>query len=407
MASEEVEEFIRQNQLDNDSSRSLRNCPIEILRSVLDRGDLRGARNPSSAVMMRIRDAKASAGAPMSRPAAAAPLGVTDAEDPQLRMEIESFLVQNAIDDSASNALRACNTLVQRCVLGRGDLGGARNPSSALLTRIKDAKLMGLDPNAAAELPTGDNYMLGGCGASAAAGSGAYGGGLTYVKMRGLPFQASKEDVMHFFAHYQVASENVTLGINNEGRASGEAFVRFPQEMLAREAVRDRNRQRMEHRYIELFVMTASEVQRAKLPDAELVTTSSVPPPALQHLQPGYSAAQAAANAAFGYVPMAAVAAPMGGCGGYAGCGGAATAAAGYGGAEAGGVGSDYVHQLAAYYGSYQAAAQALGACGMASATGYPGLPGLTGAPDASGAAAAGYGAAPDAQGYQARASPY
>lgn len=324
--------------------------------------------------------------------------------DPDLSREITQFCVQNNIDEAAANTLRMCNSAIQRCVLGRGDLGGARNPSSALLTRIKDAKLMGLDPNGEAAAALAGSWPSGMC-AAAGLGHGhghggspqPYGGGLTYVKCRGLPFSANVENVMSFFAVYQVTADQVIMGINAEGRASGEAFVQFPTEALAREAVRDRNRQRMEHRYIELFVMTASEVQRARLPDAEHVTTSAVPPPGLQHLQPGYNAAAAAS---FGYVPMSATSLGLGGAaslgassGSLAGLAGALPGLAGalpgladVGVAAAGN--SNYIHQLAAYYGSYEAAAQALGAVGMGSSAGIAGLPGLAGLGAGGGAAA-------------------
>merc|ERR1719444_741398 len=97
-----------------------------------------------------------------------------------------------------------------------------------------------------------------------------------FVKMRGLPFSAIKEDVLHFFSGFQLTAADVTIGINGDGRPSGEAYVRFFGEQHAKEAIRSRNRERMDHRYIELFPMSPLEAQRANLPGAGSPT--SAPP---------------------------------------------------------------------------------------------------------------------------------
>jgi len=407
--SEEVEQFVLENQLDASAAGALRSCTTEVARAVLGRGDMKGARNASSAVMMRIKEAKASqplpsglvppsilAGGSMGPlttasgltmvPPSSATLG---GADPAVRAAVEEFLRANDVDERAQAALRIAPEAAQRAVLGRGDLGGARNPSSALLTRIKDAKAAiaaGNDPSegyagyssqgAAAAQPaaataTADQYaatlaayaaagydvtaiykamypslftgtdaansqyltaMLmgqqqqggslltasvaglvpgmdagaaasasspgvamggGGCGLGAegslfglgmtspplgpmgheqqlglggACGAGGGSDHWGYVKMRGLPFNATKEDILHFFTGFNVSGSDVTLGTRDDGRPSGEAFVRFPNEQVARQATAAKNKQSMNHRYIELFLMSLAEVQRANLP---------------------------------------------------------------------------------------------------------------------------------------------
>merc|ERR1712232_316243 len=54
--------------------------------------------------------------------------------------EVEAFLAEHGIDDSASNDLRGCPPEVQRLVLDRGTLADVTNPSRALIGRIKNAR---------------------------------------------------------------------------------------------------------------------------------------------------------------------------------------------------------------------------------------------------------------------------
>jgi len=58
-------------------------------------------------------------------------------------MEVEDFIKINNVDESAADMLRSASPTVQRTVIGRGELKTARNPSSALLSRIRDAKHSG------------------------------------------------------------------------------------------------------------------------------------------------------------------------------------------------------------------------------------------------------------------------
>mmetsp|Transcript_71576 Transcript_71576/g.192756 ORF Transcript_71576/g.192756 Transcript_71576/m.192756 type:complete len:90 (-) Transcript_71576:87-356(-) len=57
------------------------------------------------------------------------------------REEVEFFVRENSLDDGAMRALLACPPDVQAAVLERGSLTITKNPSSALMGRIKDAKL--------------------------------------------------------------------------------------------------------------------------------------------------------------------------------------------------------------------------------------------------------------------------
>lgn len=125
---DEVDEFIKANDIDERAASDLRSCASDIQRKVLARGELSTARNPSAAVLARIRDARSS-------PAA------TGAGTGPVSQEVEDFIKTNDVDESAGDMLRSSSPTVQRAVLSRGELKTARNPSSATLARIRDAKL--------------------------------------------------------------------------------------------------------------------------------------------------------------------------------------------------------------------------------------------------------------------------
>ncbi|CAH0724051.1 unnamed protein product, partial [Brenthis ino] len=80
------------------------------------------------------------------------------------------------------------------------------------------------------------------------------------VKLRGLPFGCSKEEIVQFFDGLSVAPEGVNLLSDHTGRASGEAFVYFVDKQSAQDAL-ERDREKIGHRYIEVFLSSADEVR--------------------------------------------------------------------------------------------------------------------------------------------------
>ncbi|KAJ0177526.1 hypothetical protein K1T71_006399 [Dendrolimus kikuchii] len=80
------------------------------------------------------------------------------------------------------------------------------------------------------------------------------------VKLRGLPFGCSKDEVVQFFNGLSVAPDGVHLLSDHSGRASGEAFVHFTDKESAQEALA-RDREKIGHRYIEVFLSSADEVR--------------------------------------------------------------------------------------------------------------------------------------------------
>lgn len=129
----DAEVFIESNGLDERAAEAFRTCGAEVQQAVMERGDLKDARNPSSAVLGRMKDAKAEVGAGGGSWGGAGAGGAAPEE-------VEEFITSSGLDERAADAFRGCNPDVQRIVLDRGGLEDARNPSSAVLGRIKDAQ---------------------------------------------------------------------------------------------------------------------------------------------------------------------------------------------------------------------------------------------------------------------------
>lgn len=83
-----------------------------------------------------------------------------------------------------------------------------------------------------------------------------------FLRMRGLPFSAAKDDIYHFFEGYNPIQESIVLTYRNDGRATGEAYIAFASPEDAKRAM-DLHRRSMGSRYIELFISNKDEQGRA------------------------------------------------------------------------------------------------------------------------------------------------
>lgn len=83
-----------------------------------------------------------------------------------------------------------------------------------------------------------------------------------FLRMRGLPFSANKDDIFRFFDGYNPIQESIVLTYRNDGRATGEAYVGFATPDDAKRAM-DLHRRSMGSRYIELFISNKDEQGRA------------------------------------------------------------------------------------------------------------------------------------------------
>ncbi|TSK20253.1 Epithelial splicing regulatory protein 1 [Bagarius yarrelli] len=84
------------------------------------------------------------------------------------------------------------------------------------------------------------------------------------VRMRGLPFTATAEQVLHFFSPscpVTGGTEGVLFVRFPDGRPTGDAFVLFSCEEYAENALK-KHKEILGKRYIELFKSTAAEVQQ-------------------------------------------------------------------------------------------------------------------------------------------------
>lgn len=71
------------------------------------------------------------------------------------------------------------------------------------------------------------------------------------IRMRGLPFRSTVDDVFRFFQGLQIPPGGIVLG-QRDGRATGEAWVTFASPAEAQRAMQ-KNNTHMGSRYIELF----------------------------------------------------------------------------------------------------------------------------------------------------------
>lgn len=89
------------------------------------------------------------------------------------------------------------------------------------------------------------------------------------VKLRGLPFAATKDDIIAFFGDPALcpgvpplAHDSIHVVTSADGRPSGVAFVEFGTPEDAKTAMR-KNRQCMGQRYLEIFPSSREEATRA------------------------------------------------------------------------------------------------------------------------------------------------
>lgn len=81
------------------------------------------------------------------------------------------------------------------------------------------------------------------------------------VRLRGLPFAATPEDVLAFFSGLEVlrGSAGVVFTWGRDGRPLGEAYVEFPSEAVQEEALK-RDKEKMGPRYVEIFKSTKADM---------------------------------------------------------------------------------------------------------------------------------------------------
>jgi len=75
------------------------------------------------------------------------------------------------------------------------------------------------------------------------------------VRVRGLPFKVTEQEVKEFFQSFKFIPTSVQIDKDTSGRSSGEGWITFLGPDEARRAVRERNRQYLQNRYLELSIL--------------------------------------------------------------------------------------------------------------------------------------------------------
>ncbi|ESN91756.1 hypothetical protein HELRODRAFT_70316 [Helobdella robusta] len=82
------------------------------------------------------------------------------------------------------------------------------------------------------------------------------------VKLRGLPFSCSKEEVANFFSGLEIAPNGITFITDHLGRCTGEGYVQFISQESIEKAL-TKHKQAIAHRYIEVFQCSVEDLSAA------------------------------------------------------------------------------------------------------------------------------------------------
>ncbi|XP_074647815.1 heterogeneous nuclear ribonucleoprotein H-like isoform X2 [Tubulanus polymorphus] len=85
------------------------------------------------------------------------------------------------------------------------------------------------------------------------------------VRLRGLPFGCSKEEIAHFFMGLEIVPNGISFIQDQRGRITGEAYVQFVSPEIA-EKSHEKHKQKIGHRYIEIFKSSMAEARHALSP---------------------------------------------------------------------------------------------------------------------------------------------
>ncbi|XP_054266493.1 heterogeneous nuclear ribonucleoprotein H-like [Macrosteles quadrilineatus] len=82
------------------------------------------------------------------------------------------------------------------------------------------------------------------------------------VRLRGLPFGCTKEEIANFFAGLEIVPNGIILPTDYNGRSTGEAYVQFVNKDVAEKGLQ-KHKEKIGHRYIEIFRSSLAEIRSA------------------------------------------------------------------------------------------------------------------------------------------------
>nr|XP_033816939.1 G-rich sequence factor 1 [Geotrypetes seraphini]XP_033816946.1 G-rich sequence factor 1 [Geotrypetes seraphini] len=100
------------------------------------------------------------------------------------------------------------------------------------------------------------------------------------VRLRGLPYSCTEQDIAQFFTGLEIVSEGITFLLDYHGRKTGDAFVQFTSLDMAAKALL-KHRKEIGSRYIEIFPSKKSEIPvRRKKEETQIASAAKAVHPA-------------------------------------------------------------------------------------------------------------------------------
>lgn len=90
------------------------------------------------------------------------------------------------------------------------------------------------------------------------------------VRLRGLPFGCSKEEIAQFFTGLEIVPNGIMLPEDRQGRSTGDAYVQFASPDLCEKALL-KHKERIGHRYIEIFKSSLNEAYGQMSPSRNMI----------------------------------------------------------------------------------------------------------------------------------------
>jgi len=83
------------------------------------------------------------------------------------------------------------------------------------------------------------------------------------VRLRGLPYNCSKQDIAEFFTGLQIVPYGITITMDQDGRPTGDAYVEFTTADDAEKALL-KHKEKIGHRYIEIFKSAKGDIKQVQ-----------------------------------------------------------------------------------------------------------------------------------------------